>query len=164
MKQNGKSVLKTAKSASGKKKTVKAVDPPDPMHDGSRKPDDVLLRKMLGKSMDLWNELRSHLAETHPPICEEWKFYGVKYGWNMKMLHGKRNLFFFVPREGGFMAGFTFGEKAVAEIERSGLPDRLKKELRESRKYAEGRGLRVEVRSRADAEAVKKLVAIKIRN
>jgi hypothetical protein len=36
--------------------------------------------------------------------------------------------------------------------------------LRESRKYAEGRGLRVEVRSRADAEAVKKLVAIKIRN
>jgi hypothetical protein len=164
MKVNGKRVLKTAKPASGTKKAVKPADPPDPMHDGSRKPDDVLLRKMLGKTIGLWKELRTYLAETHPPVCEEWKFYGVKYGWSMKMLRGKRNLFFFVPRVGGFMAGFTFGEKATEEVMRSRLPERLKQELRESRKYVEGRGLRVEVRSRSDAEAVKELVAIKIRN
>ncbi len=138
--------------------------PPDPMHDGSRKPDDVLLRKMLGKTMGLWEELRSHLAATDPPIVEEWKFYGVKNGWSMKVLCGKRNLFFFVPREGGFMAGFTFGEKATEEIMRSRLPERLKQELRESRKYAEGRGLGVEVRTRTDVEAVKELTGIKSRN
>jgi hypothetical protein len=152
------------KSKSGVKKSAKEEAPPDPMHDGSRKPDDVLLRKMLGKTMGLWEELRIHLAETHPPIVEEWKFYGLKNGWSMKVLCGKRNLFFFVPREGGFMGGFIFGEKATEEVMRSRLPERLKQELSASRKYAEGRGLRVEVRSRADAEAVKELVGIKIRN
>ena len=75
----------------------------------------------------------------------------------MKVLCGKRNLFFFVPREGGFQTGFVFGEKAIEEVMRSGLPERLKKELRESRKYAEGRGLRVEVRFPADVETVEGL-------
>jgi hypothetical protein len=154
----------TGKTKPGLKKSVKVEVPPDPMHDGSREPDDALLRSMLGKTMDLWKDLRSRMAGTYPTIREEWKFYGRKYGWNMKMIHGKRNLFFFVPREGGFMVGFTFGEKATEEVMRSRLSERLKKELSESRKYAEGRGLRVDVRSAGDLGVVKELVEIKIRN
>lgn len=134
------------------------------MHDGSRTPDDVLLRSMLGKTMGFWEGLRSRLAEAYPSVREEWKFYGRKYGWSMKMLLGKRNLFFFAPQNGWFQIGFVFGEKAVGAVEKSGIPDRMKKELRESKKYMEGRGLRVDVRSPEDVDAVVTLADIKNRN
>jgi len=134
------------------------------MHDGSRTPDDALLRAMLGKTMPLWEDLRQRMAEAYPSVREEWKFYGRKYGWSMKMLLGKRNLFFFAPLDGWFQIGFTFGDRAVEAVERSGIPARMKKDLRESKRYMEGRGLRVDVRSRPDVEAVLELADVKNRN
>ncbi len=156
--------VKTRKPVRTKPASKPSEPPPDPMHDGSRKPDDILLRKMLGKTMGLWEDLRSRLAEAFPSVREEWKFYGRKYGWSMKMLLGKRNLFFFAPQNGWFQIGFVFGEKGVGAVEKSGIPDRMKKELRESKKYMEGRGLRVDVRSPEDVEAVVTLADIKNRN
>jgi hypothetical protein len=155
---------KTAPKPAGPKRASKPAPPPDPMHDGSRKPDDALLRKMLGKSMNLWTGLRAHLAAAHPPVREEWKFYGLKYGWGMKVLRGTRNLFFFSPRDGWFMAGFVFGDKAAEEVRRCGLPEPLIREFKEAKKYPEGWPLRVEVRSGKDLESVQELVAIKIRS
>ncbi|MBN2201105.1 DUF3788 domain-containing protein [bacterium] len=159
-----KAVKSTAKSKPGVKKSAKPDVPPDPMHDGSREPDEELLRSMLGKTMPLLTELRSRLADAFPSVREEWKFYGRKYGWSMKMLLGKRNLFFFAPLDGRFQIGFTFGDRAVEAVERSGIPARMKKDLRESKRYMEGRGLRVVVRSRRDVEAVMELADVKNRN
>jgi hypothetical protein len=154
------------KSASkpASKSASKPPAPADPMHDGSRTPDDALLRKMLGKTMGLWIDLRGRMAAADPPALEEWKFYGSKYGWGLKMMRGKRNLFFFGPRDGAFTVTFVFGDRAVEAVQRSGIPDSLKRELLESKKYVEGRGLPVAVKSRADVETVLELVGIKIRN
>jgi hypothetical protein len=40
----------------------------------------------------------------------------------------------------------------------------MKNELKNARKYAEGRAIRIEVKSRKDLEHVKKLIDIKISN
>jgi Protein of unknown function (DUF3788) len=47
---------------------------------------------------------------------------------------------------------------------KSDLPKAVIEEVTNAKKYAEGRGLRVEVKTRRDVESIKKLIAIKVMN
>ena len=132
--------------------------------DKATEPDDQMLAKALGKSYRLWREIKEHLKAECGELTEEWKFYGQKSGWILKTLRKKRNLFFFIPLKGSFDVSFVFGDKAVAAVEQSDLPRSLVAELKSARKYAEGRGLRIGVKSSADVEHIRKLVEIKINN
>jgi hypothetical protein len=127
-------------------------------------PDDKMLAKALVKSNRLWQEIKKHLKAEYGELIEEWKFYGQKSGWILKTLRKKRNLFFFIPHKGSFEISFVFGDKAVAAVENSDLPKVLITELKNARKYAEGRGLRIDVKNSADVKHVKKLVEIKVNN
>jgi hypothetical protein len=135
---------------------------PDLFADKSNKPDDRQLAGALGKTYQHWAEIKRHVAAEYGQPVEEWKYYGAKYGWTLKTLHKKRNLFFFKPRERFFSISFVFGDRAVALIEKSGLPDEMIKEIKNAKRYAEGRGLRIEVKTKRDVESVKKLIAIKV--
>ncbi len=44
------------------------------------------------------------------------------------------------------------------------MPEAIKVELKNARKYAEGRGIRIDVKSAKDVENVRKLVEIKVDN
>ena len=132
--------------------------------DKQTKPDDRALARTLGKTFHLWVEIRDGVQAEHGPVVEEWKYYGAKYGWTLKTLRQKRNLFFFTPCQGYFRVSFAFGDKAVAAIEASGLPAAMIAEIKNAKNYVEGRGLRIEVRVKSDVEHVKKLIAIKVMN
>ena len=95
---------------------------------------------------------------------EEWKFYGKKGGWVLKTFLKKRNLFFIGIYKGYFRITFVFGEKAFKEIMDSDLSAELKSELEGARKYAEGRGLGIQIDAPAYMEDIKKLIRIKIEN
>jgi len=127
-------------------------------------PDDRRLAHVLGESTTWWAAIKDHLMQKHGNFVEEWKFYNAKSGWTLKVLLKKRNLFFFTPLQGFFRLAFVFGDKAVIAVERSDLPQDIKNELKNARKYVEGRGIRIEVTSEKDVEHVKKLIDIKICN
>lgn len=122
------------------------------------------LANALGKSVKLWEKIQSRLAADYEPLTYEWKFYGPKTGWLMKVLQRKRNLFFLTPLAGSFRLAFVFGEKAVAAISHSDLPEPLKAAIKAAPKYVEGRGLQIEVKSDADVSHVLKLIACKAAN
>ena len=132
--------------------------------DKSVKPNDDMLSRALGRSYKYWEEIKRSLRSQYSPLAEEWKFYGAKSGWTLKLLFKKRNLFFFAPCEKYFRIAFVFGDKAVEEVESSPLPATLAKELKNAKRYAEGRGLRLEIRKKADIKNVVTLVAIKVHN
>jgi hypothetical protein len=132
--------------------------------DKSIEPDASRLAEALGATAPIWSDLRDHLEAKYGPLVDEWKFYGAKSGWLKKTLRKKRNLFFFTPLEGYFRLGFMFGDRAVAVIEDSAVSDEIKEELRNARKYAEGRALVLDVRKPEDVEPVKTLVEIKLNN
>lgn len=132
--------------------------------DKSIEPDPNRLARALGKNAVFWEAIKQHIVQKHGDVNEEWKFYSAKYGWTLKVLLKKRNLFFFAPYPGYFRLAFVFGDKAVSAVENSDLPEDLKNELRNARKYVEGRGLRIEVKSRKEVEHVKKLIDIKVSN
>lgn len=132
--------------------------------DKAKKPDENDLSAALGNTKPLWDQLKSHVIETYPPITEDWKHYGKNSGWTMKLLRKKRNLFFSYPGDGMFNLGFVFGDKAVQAVEDSSTPEHLKEELRTARKYAEGRGLKVPIRNLEDLDTAIELIAIKVKN
>lgn len=132
--------------------------------DGKKKPTEAILLRALGKRGDYWKAFRDHVQEAHGPLKPEWKYYGAKYGWGMKMFKGGRNLFFLGVQEGTFFIGFLFGDKAVEAVKESDLPQEIVRELVNARKYAEGRGIRIEVKSKKSVEIVETLVDIKVAN
>jgi len=128
------------------------------------KPNDQALVRALGKTYPLWAEIEKHIATTLGESIEEWKYYGMKSGWTVKTLYKKRNLFFFTACKGYFRIAFVFGDRAVAEIVTSDLPKAMIEEITNAKKYAEGRGIRIDVKTRRDVESVKKLIAFKVMN
>jgi signal transduction histidine kinase len=130
--------------------------------DKSIEPDDDRLISVLGESAKLWQEIKRCLEEKYGSLTPEWKFYGKTSGWLLKMLRKKRNLFFHLPLDGYFTIAFVFGDRALTAVEQSDLPLAIIDELRNARKYAEGRGIRIDVKSADDVENVLKLVDIKI--
>ena len=124
--------------------------PPTPAH----------LAKSLGTRARYLEDLKLHIPG---PIVEEWKYYGKTIGWTLKLILGKRNLCFIVVCKGFFAISFVFGDKAIRAIEQSGLPADLVQQLVNARRYVEGRGIRLEVKSRRVLEHAKALLDIKQR-
>jgi hypothetical protein len=134
------------------------------LFDKSTEPQQSDILQLLGKSSGLLIELDQFLKSEFGNINFDWKFYTKKSGWTRKALLKKRNLFFLTPKENYFSVTFVFGDKAVAEVEKSNLPEDVKTRLREARKYMEGRGLGIDVLEKDDLYVVKKLTVIKVGN
>jgi len=122
------------------------------------------LKEALGRSSSLWDQLRDHLASEYQPLAEQWMFSGAKWGWSLQLKQKKRTILYMTPCKKHFLAGFVLGEKAVKAAHESNLPDPLLAQIDSARKYAEGRGVRIEVRTKKDLESTKKLAAIKMAN
>ena len=137
---------------------------PSILTDKSRVPDDKSLGAALGPAFRIWTDLRFAIDAAHGPVTPEWKHYGAKSGWTLKLLRGKRNLFFMAPGHDCFTIAFVFGDRAVDAVGKSNLPQNLIDELKGARRYVEGRGLRLEVKNKAAAARVLKLVDIKVHN
>jgi hypothetical protein len=66
------------------------------------------------------------------------------------------------PREGHFLASFALGEKAVKAAHEDDLPFSVLQIIDNAKRYAEGRGVRLEVRNGTDVRNVEKLATIKM--
>jgi hypothetical protein len=132
--------------------------------DKSKEPTEESLKKVLGPTYKIWIELIRYVETNFGSPVTEWKYYGIKSGWLQKLLLGKRNLLFFIPYSKYFRIGMVFGESAVETILKSDLPDKIIEEIRNTKKYAEGRGLRIDVKDRKSLMIVKKLLQIKVMN
>ena len=127
-------------------------------------PDDGMVSAVLGGAAAIWDELRAHVVDTYPDITAEWKHYGKAAGWTYKLISNKRNLLFFIPRNGNFRIRIVLGEKASAQAQASPLPDDIKAAISSAKSYAEGRSIDIDVDRREQLEAIKLLLKIKYEN
>jgi hypothetical protein len=130
----------------------------------NKKPTDKMLKDALGKTYKLWEEIKKHIKKEYGKVTEDLKFYNVRSGWLLKTLLKNRNLFFFVPVKSYFKLYFVFGDKAVSAVGASDLPENTKMTLKNAKKYMEGRGLTIDIKTSEDVEIAKKLIEIKINN
>ena len=126
--------------------------------DKAIRPTPARVEEALNGRYKYWVELKEHLGKKP---SEEWKYYGKTLGWSCKLLHGKKNLLFMSARRGFFVISFLLSDKGVSIAQQSTLPSELIRQLVEARKYVEGRGIRIEIKSRRALEQAKTLTGIK---
>jgi hypothetical protein len=121
-------------------------------------PDDDALGAVLGAARKHWEALLAHVDGSHADLRREWKFYGAKYGWQLKVLDRKKAVLYLIPHERSFMAALPLGPRAVEELASTPLPPALVEEIRGAKASPEGQPARVEVRTAAQATQVKQLL------
>ena len=127
------------------------------------KPTEPVLASQLGSTKLLWDQLLTQLA-AHGVDVQEWKCYSRKAGWLLRLKRNDRAIVYLLPGQRYFTASFALGDRAVQAAKESGLPDHVLKLIAGARRYAQGTGVRAEVRSREDREAVVALARIKLAN
>ena len=127
-------------------------------------PDEKQLKYALGKTYTIVEKIFNFLYSEYKDIKPEWKFYGKKHGWQLKIFYKKRNILFLLPYEGYFKIGIVFGDKAVDSIIQSKVPKNIKTDLLNAKKYVEGRGISFEVKEEVMFETIKELIKIKLNN
>lgn len=118
----------------------------------------------LGSNYSEWAAICESVRSKYPNPKEEWNFPGKKYGWSFRMKDKKRAIIYLLPRLGYFMAAFVFGEKAMVHIRESGISQEIIDDLEKAKKYAEGRGVRIEIRDARKIHDIEKLIDIKLAN
>ncbi|MCK5126449.1 MAG: DUF3788 family protein [candidate division Zixibacteria bacterium] len=132
--------------------------------DKAVEPTDKMVANALGKKLELWQAIVSMTEEICGEINPIWKMPMIKYGWSCRLMRKKRNMLYLVPQDGGFLIAFVFGEKAVAAIEETSISEDIKEELRNARKYVEGRGINFPVKFKKQLPDIRKLIEIKLKN
>jgi hypothetical protein len=133
-------------------------------NDKSSTPRSKELKETLGRSSTLWDRLREHLVSEYQPLTDKWVMYSEKWGWSLQLKRKKRTILYMTPCKKHFLVGFVLGEKAVKAAHESDLPEPVLTMMDSATKYVEGRGVRIEVRTKKDLETTKKLAAIKMAN
>lgn len=132
--------------------------------DKSNVPGSDDLATALGSACNLWQLICNYVHQKYPNAVDEWNFAGQKYGWSFRIKDKKRAIIYLLPRDRFFKVAFVFGQKATDAIMQSKISATIKTELQAARVYAEGRGIRIEIRDEAMIADIKELIDIKLAN
>lgn len=130
--------------------------------DRTRVPGDADLAAALGAGKLHWDALIAFVREVCPEAVLEWKFYGAKYGWQLKVVRAKKALLYMIPHRDGFNAALALRPRAVEELRGAGVPEDLVREIESAKDAPEGRPARIFVTTKRDVGIAAKLVALKL--
>jgi len=125
-------------------------------------PTDADLRSVLGPAYDAWTRLIELVSSRVPPIEEVWGFTSPATGWGLRLRRKDRIVLYMTPHEGRFLVSFALGEKAVAAARSEKLPARILGAIDSAPRYAEGRGVRIEVKTAREVPSLAALAKIKL--
>ena len=132
--------------------------------DQLREPRKEELGTVLGQAAGWWDDLIERIRARFDPLAEDWVFSGKKWGWALRLKHKKRAVLYMTPAEGFFYVGFALGQKAVDAARASDLPPAVLGVIDGAQKYAEGRAVRLEVRSEPGVRSAVQIAAVKMAN
>jgi hypothetical protein len=132
--------------------------------DKSKQPTQKELEIALSNTFGIWQAIIDFTKKQYPGISEEWNFSGEKFGWSFRLKDKKRIIIYLLPRDRFFKAAFVFGEKATDKILSDSISENIKNELNTAKKYAEGRGIRIEITDSSLMKDIEKLIEIKASN
>lgn len=126
-------------------------------------PDGANVAEALKQSAAMWDEIVDHVTNTYPQVTVKW-IYSKSGGWTSRLISKKRTVVYLTPCDGHFKVGLVYGQKATDTALASGLPDDIKEVIRSARVYAEGRGIRLEVRDVDNVPHIIEMIRIKMAN
>ncbi len=132
--------------------------------DKTRQPTDDELSRTVGRAYGAWRRLIALVEERIESVTEVWGYSGAASGWGLRVRHRERVLLYMTPKQDGFLVSFALGEKAVAAARAARLPKLVLETIDAAPRYAEGRGVRFDVRTLRQAASLADLAEIKHRS
>lgn len=118
----------------------------------------------LGDSFKMWQAVVDFVYRQYPAAGSGWNYPGEKYGWSFRIKDKKRVIVYLLPRDQFFKVAMVFGGKAFEFIINSSVSTTIKAELEAAEVYAEGRGIRLEVKQQKALKDIFRLIEIKLAN
>ena len=132
--------------------------------DKSHEPTDDEVRQALGNAYEVWTQLIDAVAEQIGPVSPTWGFTSKSTGWGLRIRQKDRIILYMTPQSGKFLASFALGERAVAAAKVLKLPSALLEAIDAAPRYAEGRGVRLEVTAKRQIPGLALLAKVKFDN
>jgi len=130
--------------------------------DKADRPDDARLAAALGESKAQWEAILAFVAARCDGLEPEWKHYGKKHGWQVKLTWKRRALLYLVPHEGSFLAGMALRPDGVKALRTAEVPPEFLAQVLAEKPFMEGHPARVEVTGPEEASIVETLLVIKL--
>jgi len=118
----------------------------------------------LGNTCSIWDKIVEYVHNKYPDAKDEWNYSGDKYGWSFRIKDKKRAIIYLLPRDNFFKVALVFGQKATDKIMNSEISNDLKEELNAAKVYAEGRGIRIDVKDENLLKDIQFLIDVKMAN
>ena len=131
--------------------------------DPSKKPDDEIIESIVGRKIDLWKSVLSHAEKNYKEVSGSWNYYKDGKQWLFKFVQKKKTLFWAAVFEKTFRITFYFGDKAESLVLDSDLPETMKDEFRNAKRFGSIRPVSVVLAEHKDVENVIKLISLKIK-
>ena len=132
--------------------------------DKKKTPNNDDLMVSIGVTCSIWHSIGAYVHQKYPEAKDEWNYSGDKYGWSFRIKDKKRAIIYLLPRNKFFKVAFVFGQKATDIILNSKISDSIKTELNAAKVYAEGRGIRIEVKDENLLKDIQYLIDVKLAN
>ena len=133
------------------------------LNDPDQYPTEEVIYSCIGKKKTLWVSFFDALHERHPDFSQEWRYYNDGKSWLMKVTRKSKTIFWLSVGKSAFQITFYFSDKAEELIKQSDIPDDLKEEFLNGRRYGKIRGLTIVFRKKKDIEHAESLIAIRLK-
>ena len=135
------------------------------LSDKSVKPTDEIIFSIIGYTELLWKQTFTYLFDKGKDILVEWKYSDCGKYWVCIAKKKKNTLFrLHIIKRDSFSIAFPFGDKVEPIILQSHLPERIKNDYMNAKRYNSTRYISVEMEGSTDFENIKKLIDIKVNN
>ncbi len=129
--------------------------------DKSVYPSDEILSSIFGDKMIIWQKIISYVKDNYKDITEEWRYYIDGKQWLFKMQQKKKTIFWAGVLKDTFRITFYFGNKAEPVIEGSNLPQKIKNNFRDAKRFGTLRPISTIVGGGKDLDNILKLIDVK---
>jgi len=126
-------------------------------------PTDDLIFSIIGDKSDLWKRIMMHMQDNFKDSSGEWNYYNDGKRWLFKMIWKKKTVFWIGILNDTFRVTFWFPDRAEVFIDASNLPEAIKDEFKNAKKYGLTRAVSIIMLGTTDVENVIKLIGIKVK-
>lgn len=116
------------------------------------------LRDLLGRRYGVFDKV----AHPGPGITGEWRCYKKGKPPILKVVDGKRTLYYVRPERGSVHVSLLLGRRAREAALAGQVPSHLRTVIRSAREFPEGWAVRLELRRLADVADIEALLAVKV--
>ena len=125
------------------------------------KPTDRQVRQVIGAKFPIWQSLILFLCEKYPVMADFRYLYGQNYGWGLRFRIKSQLLTSLYPAAEGFFAQVNLSPEGVEKALGMPLGTNAQQAIERAHPYPEGRWAFIRVESEADAEDVRRLLALR---